>query len=392
MASGTINGGVASITFSSTDNLGVAQSTAATISQAITAGTLTPFTYTSGIVAPEPASGAGGVAVFNAPTIGAVFVNGADQYIVVTATGPVSIQGGAAGGTLLAGNGAPGAARNVTYTNITPSAGSAVDTIIVAGGNNLIQTATSGGGNYNVATGSGNDTINLLTGNGTINAATGNNQINLGTGSSSVTSVGFDTITGASVAGGGTDTVNVTSGQTSINTGFSNFIVNDTSGNPLLVTMGFGVDSITVTGTAGATVKGIFTSTALGPNSGLVATDTSTGDSVVAFGNATVTAAGGNDTLVSAASSNTLVAGTGNDLLVDSGSASTTFSFTSGKAGGFDTINGFKASDVLSFTGYGSSPLAVSTPTGTGSTYILADGTTLTINGVAVASTQIKTL
>ncbi len=371
-------------------------------------GALTSFTYSgSGTVAPEPPSGSGGVFLVTTPTTSTVFVDGADQYIDVTATGPVSLQGGAAGGSFLAGAGLLGSPRNVTYTNITPT-GNLTDTIAITGGNNLVQTALSGGGNYNVATGSGNDTVNILTGNGTVNAGTGTNQINLGSGNSLITSVGFDTITGSSV-GGGSDTVNVTSGQTSINSGTSSFLVNDTSPNPLMVTLGFGVDTVNLLSGSPATVQGLATKTTASTGT-IQGTDTQSGDSVtVSGGAATVVAGGANDTITALSGNNLLMAGTGNDtlvagsgadtltgamgtassaLLVSGTGAGTTFSFTAGKSAGADTISGFKSSDILSFTGYGTQPQATAVTVGTGTTITLSDLTTITVSGVTPAASQ----
>jgi Ca2+-binding RTX toxin-like protein len=413
MATGTISGAGGGTTYSSTDNLSVAMTISNIINNGLglpstAAGALTPFTYSgSGILAPEPASGSGGVFLVTTPTATTVFVDGADQYIDVTANGPVSLQGGAAGGYFLAGSGLAGAARNVTYTNITPT-GTATDNIAITGGNNLIQTATFGTGNYNVATGNGNDTVNILLGNSTINAATGNNVINLGSGNNLITSVGYDTITGSSV-GGGSDTVNVTSGQTSINSGTSSFLVNDSSPNPLNVTLGFGVDTVNVSGAGAATIKGIATTTQA--TSGTVqGTDTSTGDSLtVSGGAATVTAGASNDTIKALSGNNLLLAGTGNDtlvagagadtlggaiggnasaLLVSGTGSGTTFQFAFGKSGGADTITGFKSTDILSFTGYGSAPQSTAIKVGTNTILTLSDSTTITLVGVTPASTQ----
>ena len=406
MASGTITGAGGGTTYSSLDNLSVAM----TISNVINAGlalpstapgALTAFTYSSGNLAPSPASGSNGVFLLTTPTAAAVLVPSGDMYIDVTANGPVSLQGGAAGGSLLAGAGLPGSARNVTYTTITPT-GNLTDTIAITGGNNLVQTSLSGGGNYVVATGSGNDTVNILTGNGTVNAGTGSNQINLGSGNSIITSVGYDTITGSSV-GGGSDTVNVTSGQTSINSGTSNFLVNDTSPNPLLVTLGFGVDTVNLLSGAPATIQGLQTNTTASTGA-VEGTDTSTGDAVTVYGGAsTVAAASANDTITALSGNNLLMAGTGNDtltagtgadtltgamgtsstaLLVSGTGAGTTFSFTFGKSGGADNITGFKSSDVLSFTGYGTNPEATATTSGHNTTITLSDLTTITVTGV----------
>ena len=403
--------------YTGNDALAYAQAVADTITAGENAGTLTAVTSTAtganGSIAPQPVSGTGGVVAFSAPTTGAVLVPGGDQYIIDSALGPVSLQGGAAGGALVAGQGQVGAARNLTYTNITPT-GTATDYIAILGGNNLVQTSVSGGGNYTVFTGDGNDTINILTGNGTVNAGSGFNQINLGSGNSLIASEGYDTITGSSV-GGGTDTVAIGSGQTSINSGTSSFLVNDSSPNPLTVTLGSGVDTINLLSGSPATIIGVDSTTKYIGQGTITATETSRGDSVsiTGSGSATVTAGAGNETIVGTGSSgnNYYAAGTGNDTLIAgsgadtlqgvkgfngvanliSGTGATTFQFTNGAGGGADTISGFKSTDTLAFSGYGSSPQATAVTSGGSTIYTLTDGTTLTVNGVAPAMNQIKT-
>ena len=249
-----VGGSGTTLNYTSADALAVATSLATQIANNLTGGTYTRFNYTTGSVAPEPSSGTGGVATFNQPTPTPVFVNGADQAILIGANGPVSVQGGAQGVQFLAGSGLAGAPFNVSYTNITPS-GTMTDNIAITGGNNLVQTATFGTGNYVVNTGSGNDSVSILRGNSTVNAGTGNNVVNVGSGSNYIYSEGYDSITGA-VSGGGTDTVNIGSGQTSINPATSNFIINDSSSNPLTVTLGSGVTTINFSGGASGLIHG----------------------------------------------------------------------------------------------------------------------------------------
>ncbi len=403
--------------YTGTDALAYAQAVANTITAGENGGTLTAVTNTAtganGSVASQPPSGASGVVAFSVPTTGAVLVPGGDQYIIDAAMGPVSLQGGAAGGALVAGQGLVGAARNLTYTNITPT-GTATDYIAILGGNNLVQTSVSGGGNYTVFAGDGNDTINILTGNGTVNAGSGFNQINLGSGNSLIASEGYDTITGSSV-GGGTDTVAIGSGQTSINSGTSSFLVNDSSPNPLTVTLGSGVDTINLLSGSPVTIVGVDSTLKHIGAGTITAAQVSTGDSytVTGSGSATVTAAAGNETVNGTGStgSNYYAAGTGNDTLIAgagadtlqgakgfnaaaslvSGTGATTFQFTNGAGGASDTISGFKSTDLLSFSGYGSSPQATAVTSGGSTIYTLTDGTTLTINGTAPTTTQIKT-
>ncbi len=403
--------------YTGNDALAYAQAVANTITTGENGGTLSAVTNTAtganGSVAPQPPSGTGGVVAFSAPTTGAVLVTTGDQYVIDAAMGPVSLQGGSAGGALVAGQGAMGAARNLTYTNITPT-GTANDYIAILGGNNLVQTSVSGGGNYQVFAGDGNDTINILTGNGTVNAGSGYNQINLGSGNSLIASEGYDTITGSSV-GGGTDTVDIGSGQTSINSGTSSFLVNDSSANPLTVTLGSGTDTINLLSGSPVTIIGVDSTTRHVGTGTITATQVASGDSisVTGAGSATVTAGAGNETIVGTGSSgnNYYAAGTGNDTLIAgsgsdtlqgargfsgaasliSGTGATTFQFTSGAGGAADTVSGFKAADVLSFSGYGSNPQATAVTSGGSTIYTLADGTTLTVNGVTPTASQIKT-
>ena len=416
MSGVTIGGGNGvSLNYTSSDALGVASALASQITSNINSNTFTAFSYTgAGHVAPEPTSGAGGVALFAQSTPAPVFVNGADQAIVVTGNGSDFIQGGAAGGTFVAGSGAAGAALNVSYTNITPS-GNLLDQIAILGGNNQIQTATFGTGNYNVQTGSGNDSVSILLGNSTINAGTGNNTVNVGPGNNLIYSEGYDTITGA-VGGGGSDTVNIGSGQTSINPATSNFLINDSSPNSLLVTLG----SATTTAVFGGEGEGVLN----GPNSTatitgagtVVAHPTSTGDaySVTGSANANIVA-GAQDELISGSGSSgnevfragsgndTLIAGSGaailsgavgpnaTAVLVSGSNLSTTFAFVDGQfSGGADTIYGFKSSDVLSLQGYGANPQASSKAVGGSTVITLPDNTTITIVGVTPTQGQYR--
>lgn len=408
MAGGSIGGGIATVTFSSSDNLTMAANAANTILAGIQSGAFTPVFYSgSGSVISAPAS-VSGVAVFEAPTPQPVSVAPGDPDIVVNADGPVSIRGGATGGVLLAGAGPAGAALNLSYTDITPS-GSATDTIVVTDGNNLIQTMASGAGNYNIATGSGNDTINVLAGNSTVNAATGSNQINLGTGANLVNSTGLDTITGAPT-GGGADTVNVTSGTTSISGKTSSFLVNDSSPNPLHVTLGTGADTVTVSGSGTATVQGLANTMLTTANATVMGTEQGSGDFfVLAGGVSTVTAGVASDTVQALSGANMIQAGTGNDTLlagvgadtlvggfggassaalVSGSGLGTTYTFVSGQSGGADTISGFKSSDRIAFTGYGPDPQGTAITIGGSTIVTLSDGTTVTIAGATPTAGQ----
>ena len=343
-----------------------------------------------------------------------MFVDGADQAIVVAGSGPHFIQGGAAGGTLVAGSGSAGAALNVSYTNITPS-GNMLDQIAILGGNNQIQTATFGTGSYNVQTGSGNDSVSMLLGNSTINAGTGNNTINVGSGSNLVFSEGFDTITGA-VSGGGSDTVDIGSGQTSINPATSNFLINDNSPNSLLVTLGSATTTVVFGGEGVGVLNGPNSSATITGAGTVVANPTSTGDDYTVSGTANanivagaqnefVNGAGssGNEVFRAGSGNDTLVAGSGAAILsgaigpnasatlVSGGTLSTTFAFVDGKfSGGSDTIYGFKSSDVLSLQGYGTNPQGTPKSVGGSTVITLPDNTTITIVGATPTQGQYR--
>ncbi len=407
-----VGGSGTTLNYTSADALAVATSLATQITSNLNSGTYTAFNYTGGGVAPQPSSGSGGVATFTQPTTAPVFVDGADQAIVVGANGPVSVQGGAAGVQFLAGSGLAGAPFNVSYTNITPS-GNLTDNIAITGGNNLVQTATFGTGNYVVNTGSGNDTVNVLLGNSTVNPGTGNNVVNVGAGSNYIYSEGFDSITGA-VGGGGSDTVNIGSGQTSINPATSNFLINDTSSNPLTVTLGSAVSTIDFNGAGSGVINAPNSSATFTGAGQVVAFPTSTGDSYSVSGalNANIVAGAGNETVSGLSSSGNEVfrAGTGNDTLVaGSGAAvlsgaigpnatavllsgtnlSTTFVFVNGQfSGGADTISGLKSSDVLSFTGYGANTLSNIASVGGNTVIKLPDNTQITIVGATPSAGQ----
>ena len=74
--------------------------------------------------------------------------------------------------------------------------------------------------------------------------------------------------------------------------------------------------------------------------------------------------------------------------LVSGTGRGTTFAFIDGKTGGSDTILGFKATDLVTFTGYGASPVANEFLSGSNTIVTLSDGTTLTITGPAAQNPQ----
>ncbi len=417
------NNQVYQLNYNTNDAAGYAQGLESSINAQILAGSLTMSNYTSGKVAPAGATAS--AVFFGGDTLaaGAVLVPNSVAAVVDSAAGPVSIWGGSGLQSVLAGSGG--------LSFYAASAPTGLQTIVAGDGANWISTQSVGGGNYRINLGSGNDTVRIDTGNATVNMGTGNNVLSLGNGSSVVVSVGADLIVGSSVAGGGgSDTVQVTSGRTTINPGSSNFTVFGNESNPLtmlrgsgtdLVAMGIGGGTVTAGSGGNSTIIGGLNS----PNGpAAYMTGTADGDKLYAIGygnvvavagagNETITGAGngpfggaashgsnsftagsGNDTLISGAGQDTLTAGTGNALMV-AGIAADTFAFQQGKAGGSDTISGFKVGvDTLLLTGYGftpSSALGTSLQLGGGTVLTFADGTTVTVAGVSnFSSSNIK--
>lgn len=413
MASGQFSVGSSTNTFFVTYTSSDAQIPGQAIVDAVNLGesngTLTATTYTGTNGALPPPGTLTSVLNVTTASAAAISLGGYGYVIDSSLTNPTVFQGGAAGFSFLAGSGS-GSGLNVSLTNITPS-GSATDNIVVTGGDNFISTSTSGGGNYLVETGNGNDTINILTGNGTVNAGTGYNSYTVGTGSVYIYSEGYDSVTGSSVAGGGTDTVNIGSGGTSINSGFTSFLIQSNSHNRTFVTLGAGVDTVQAGGLAPVFVNGQNMAATVSGAGTITTTETSTGDAFSVTGgasstvvagkaNETIVGAGsgnnlfvagsGNDSLVAGAGADTLKAGSGNSVLQSGTGSSTTFSFIFGAGGGSDTINGFKANDILQTVGYGNNPGGTALTIGHSTIVTLSDGTTVTINGVTPTNANVR--
>ncbi len=412
------------LSFLGNDSAPFAYNLATQIGAGLSSGALTSVAYAGGDTAPGPATGSNGALIFSttdAPTT-SVAIPTTDIAIVDSATGPLSITGGAAGETVIAGSG------GLNYTDITPT-GAAIDYITAGDGNNVIATSTVTGGNYSINLGSGNDSI-LINGNAVVNAGTGTNTLTVGGGSSMIYSEGFDSITGSTVSGG-TDTVNVGSGQTTVDPGAANFFIYGatTTTNALVFKAGSGSDTISVGSgggnvTAGTGGNNILFAGAGGGSAPVVLHGTADGDQLFAIGsgnvtaiagagNETITGAGGapggftvpgstgnntftagtgNDTLLAGGGQDTLNGGIGNGLFV-SGTGADTFSFTFG-SGGQDTITGFKATDTLQLNGFNVTASTLPESVVSGSTVLsMADGTTITLSGVSsLDTTQVKTV
>jgi serralysin len=406
---------LSNVVYNTTQSYGFAAALGSAVGAGLTSGTLTQYNYTSGPTAPGPTTGTNGVANFNSSSTPSttVTVPTTDSAVVDSMSGPLSITGGAAGDTVVAGSG------GLYYTNITPS-GSKIDYITAGDGNNTIETSTTGTGNYAVNTGAGNDIISV-NGNAVVNAGTGNNSISVSGGNSLIYSEGNDSIQGSTVVGaGGTDTVNVGSGQATVNPGTSNLFIfgTSTTTNPLVVLPGTGSDTISVGSgggyvSAGTGGNSILYGGAGASNAPLVLRGGASGDQIFAVssgkvtayagpGNETISGAAsdangfpqpgstanntfyagtGNDTLIAGLGNDTLIGGTGTALMVSSTQGATTFEFQFGNTVGQDTITGFKATDTLDLSGFGTTP--VNETVSGGSTVIsLFDGTQITISGV----------
>ena len=420
----TVNGALNSnVQFTTGEAFGYAQNLGSLISAGLIDGSLSELTYSGGDTIAGPASGTGGVANFqdstNPPTA-IIAIPTSDSAIVDSLSGPLSITGGAAGETVLAGSG------GLYYTDITPS-GNAIDYIVAGDGNNSIASSMAGTGNYGINTGAGNDSISI-NGNAVINAGSGTNFVSVTGGSSYVYSEGADSITGSTVVGGGgTDTVNMGSGQTTVNPGTSNLFIfgTSTTTNPLTVLAGTGSDTISVGSgggdvTAGSGGNSLLIGGAGATQAPLTLRGTTDGDRLYAIsagqvtaiagaGNETISGAvsspdglmipstadntfyagSGNDTLIAGLGNDTMIGGTGTALMQSSTQGKTTFEFQFG-SGGQDTITGFKPTDTLQFTGYGAAPLPT-TEVGGSTVISLGDGTKITLSNVTQLNpTQVK--
>jgi collagen type I/II/III/V/XI/XXIV/XXVII alpha len=330
----TVAGGGSSgtLTFTSGDSAPYANTLALALNAGLGNGTLTALTYSSGPVAPGAPNGV--VFFGNAPTI-LVTIPTEDLGTVVQA-GPVSLTGGAAGETVLAGS------AGLTYIDITPS-GNAIDYIVAGDGTNVITTATTGTGNYQINTGSGADTISVF-GNGVISAGTGLNDVSVSGGSSLIYSEGQDNIV---TNGFGSDTVMIGTGQATINPGSTNLVIMQGTVSPktLFLAPGTGSDIVSVTG--GGTVYGgtggdnvLIADAASGVKTMLVGGGN--GDQLFATG-------GGSVVLVAGVGSETLsgASGTFSGVTLSASTADDIFQAGSGN----DVILGGSGNDTVVFSG-----------------------------------------
>ncbi len=189
-----------------------------------------------------------------------------------------------------------------TVEHFTILAGSGVNTLTTATGDDYIQTA--GAGDNIIAAGDGNNTI--LTGSGidTITVGSGNDTILAGDGANTIAGLGGDKII---TTGAGVDTISVTDGNNTINAGAGANTISATSGNNTITT-GAGVDTITVTSG----------NNTINAGDGANTITATSGDNTIIGGKGvdTITVTDGNNYIDAGDGANTIAAGTGNDTIV----------------------------------------------------------------------------
>ena len=232
-------------------------------------------------------------------------------------------------------------------------------TVLAGGGNNIIDTRASGGGDFAIKTGNGNNTIVASSGNDTILTGTGNNLVVLGTGKDLAYAQGNDTL----IAGSGNQTLGAGGGNVTMYAGVGHSTLIGGSGNDQFFLSG-GSGDLVVAGTGHTTIQG-----GAGDNT-FIGGNSSSANTLV-FGGT------GNETMFGGAGHETMYGGGGANL----------FAFTAKDSlgGGNNVIADFNtAKDHLGFLGYGNASqiLAQSTVV-SGSTVInLSDGTKITLLGV----------
>jgi Ca2+-binding RTX toxin-like protein len=399
------------VSYSATDAAGGARTLANIITQQVRSGAAGPFTVYDGSNS-RTATGVLAVSsVDNLMALGAgvkdVIVNGgngdgAQANSIIGAAGMSGVNVLADGGGLYYFTGAGSTGK-----------------IVAGDGNNVIGTATAGGGAFTIQTGSGNDIILALTGNNTIAAGTGMNRIFLGTGNNVVFSSGADTIAGAAgtsptaPGAGGSDTIAVTGSNSDLVFGRTSNIYFINGSGQSTVSGGTGSDTVFAgagggeffAGSGGNSVlvggagKATFVGTANGDN---LQAGGSLGDVLLAgAGNETLTGSNstGNDTFRAGTGSDALILGSGSDTVIAytgsatvyGGTGTFLFAAVNGSAGGTDVLTNFDVAkgDRVGLFNYGPNAVqaALATATvntaGTGATTItLSDNTKITFNGV----------
>jgi Ca2+-binding RTX toxin-like protein len=351
--------------------------------------------------------------VVNPPTgNGLMIVNTADGLAIPVGTTEVLVENNISA-ELIASPGA-GNVDVVSGTGgLTYFANDATGTVLAAGGNNVIQTLETGGGNQTIITGAGDDVIDAFSGNNFIAAGTGTNNVTLGTGNNNVVSTGVDSFRiDSSATVGGNDTISAAtnSNADTIIGGLNNVTFINGSGASQLFG-GSGSDTV-FSGTGGGSYQG-----------------GSAGDNVLIAGSGQTTLMGGgngdvlsltlghkadllqagagNETLIGGLSTgaNTFQAGSGSDFILGglgndtiqggTGAAmeygsfgNNTFLFVDGQAGGSDTIGDFSlsSSNKIALQGYGAdavaNALASATVSHGSTTLTLSDNTSITLTGV----------
>ncbi|WP_353861929.1 calcium-binding protein [Azospirillum formosense] len=303
--------------------------------------------------------------VLSNPTL--VQTSGLDLTKVVSvndaSTGPITLGGGSGSGIVLTaptaatviggtGNNELIASNDVKGTTITTGTGSG--TVIGGAGGQLLGTAASGNGRFNIYGGSGDDTVIAAAGNNTITSGSGNNIVAAFGGTNAIVSSGTsDTI----IAAGGNNTIALTGSGT----------VSAAAGNNVI--FGGSTSSMFVGGSGNTTLLG-------GAGNDTIFAGSSSTGTLLASGGA------GNDVIFAGKGTNALVGGDGRDLFV----------FSSVFGGGKSVIADFKAgTDTLAITGYSgitaSSVLNSATASSAGVVITLSDKTTILLSGVTDKST-----
>ncbi len=128
------------LNYNANDALGYAQGLENSINAQVAAGQLATFNYAGGKVAPAGASASAVVFTTDTLAAGAVLAPSSVAAILDAAAGPVSVWGGSAVQSVLAGSG------GLSY--YAAAAPTGLQTIVAGDGANWISTQSVGGGNY----------------------------------------------------------------------------------------------------------------------------------------------------------------------------------------------------------------------------------------------------
>ncbi len=269
------------------------------------------------------------------PSGGSFAIPAGNLVAAVTATAPVTIFGGAAGGQFVIA-GSAGLAFN---------AGAGAGSVFATGGNNLVS-AYSGSGSQYIQLGNGSDTVIALAGNDTIAGGSGTNQFLTGAGNDVINTNGTDLIAAGAV---GAATITAGSNNPTVFLGPGTSVFNAGTGHATVVG-GAGADTINAKGNTqiwlGAKTDNVVSSgadTVIGSTG--AATVTASGNSFVFAGSGKLNfteTAGAQTILGAAAGTMTLAGGAGSVIALSYGKTQ----FTGGA--GAATIAGYGGSLTIS--------------------------------------------